>query len=389
MVLHNVEMIGVEAPVNIRVYNGKIVDINPASVAGKTEAVDLSFNNAIVFPGLVNSHDHLDFNLFPALGGKIFNNYTEWGEHIHKVYKDEIAAIVKIPAPLRYQWGVYKNLLCGVTTVVNHGEKTGLKNTPISIFEETRCLHSVQFEKQWKIKLNNPTKKTLPVNIHVGEGTDVQSSKEIDKLIKFNLLKRKLIGVHGVAMSGTQAERFEAIVWCPETNFFLLNKTAPVDVLSKHTEILFGTDSTLTGNWNIWEHLRLARKTGMLSDEGLFATLNNNPANIWKLNCGDIAAGKDADLVVAKKKTGQNGYDAFFAVNPADILLVTHKGEISMFDEELLPRLQGISLTDFSRVFMGDCCKYVKGDLPALIKQIRMHNPQAKFPVTINEVVEA
>ncbi|MEO6630357.1 MAG: amidohydrolase family protein, partial [Mucilaginibacter sp.] len=300
-----------------------------------------------------------------------------------------IAAVLKIPAPLRYQWGVYKNLLCGVTTVVNHGEKTGLKNTPISIFEETHCLHSVQFEKQWKIKLNNPVKKNLPVNIHVGEGTDAKSAREIDQLIKFNLLKRKLVGVHGVAMTTAQAKHFEALVWCPETNFFLLNKTAPVDALSKHTEILFGTDSTLTGSWKIWEHLRFARGTGMLSDEGLFATLNNNPAGVWKLNCGDIVAGKDADLVVAKKTTGQNGYDAFFALNPTDILLVTHKGEIALFDEALLPQLQRIDLTGFSRVFMGDCRKYVKGDLPALIKQIMAHNPQVKFPVTINETPQA
>jgi len=389
MVLHNVDILGTEAPVNIRVCNGKIADIKPAPADGKIEHLNLSFNNAIAFPGLINSHDHLDFNLFPALGGKVFSNYTVWGKHIHEAYRDEIAAVTKIPAALRHQWGVYKNLLCGVTTVVNHGEKSDLTNTPITVFEETHCLHSVQFEKQWKVKLNNPAKKGLPVNMHVGEGTDVQSSEEIDKLIKFNLLKRKLIGVHGVAMTDTQAEYFEAVVWCPETNFFLLNKTAPVDVLSKHTEILFGTDSTLTGSWNIWEHMRLARETGMLGDEGLFATFNHNPAAVWKLNCGDIAPGKDADLVVAKKNAEKNSYDAFFALNPEDILLIIHKGEISLFDEELLPQLHDIDLTGFSHVFISDYCKYVKGDVPALLKQIWTHQPNAKFPVTINKTIEA
>lgn len=389
MVLCNVEIIGNWGAANISVCDGKIAGITSPTTIGNTGNLNLSFNNAIVFPGLINSHDHLDFNLFPALGGKTFKNYTEWGKHIHMVYKDEIAAVLAIPASLRYKWGLYKNLLCGVTTVVNHGEKTGLKDTPITIFEDTHCLHSVRFEKQWKIKLNNPAKKSQPVNMHVGEGTDIQSIKEIDQLIKFNLLNRKLIGVHGVAMSAAQAGHFEAIVWCPETNFFLLNKTAPVDVLNKHTEILFGTDSTLTGNWNTWKHLRLARKTGMLSDEGLFATINNNPAHVWNLNCGDIAAGKDADLVVARKTTGKNGYDAFFALNPTDILLATHKGEISLFDEELLPQLPDINLTAFSCVFIGDYCKYVKGDLPELIKQIQTHQPGAKFPVTINEVAQA
>ena len=381
MVLQNVVIVGTDAPVNIRVGNGTITDIKPGSGGGEKQDGGLTFSNAIVFPGLINSHDHLDFNQFPALGGKFFSNYTEWGNYIHEAYKDEIAAVLNIPAQLRYQWGVYKNLLCGVTTVVNHGEKTGLTNTPISIFEEAHCLHSVGFEKHWKIKLNNPVKMSLLVNIHTGEGTDTRSATEIDRLIKFNFLKRELIGVHAVAMSAAQAKHFRAVVWCPETNFFLLNRTAKIDILNKHTTILFGTDSTLTGNWNIWEHLRLARKTGMLSDEGLFATLNTNPANAWRLNSGYIAPGRDADLVVAKKPSGENGYNSFFALDPGGILLVMHKGTISLFDEELLPQMRGVDLAGFSRISLGANCKYVKGDLPALIKQIREHQPGAKFPV--------
>lgn len=388
MILHNVNIVGDNKPVNISVSNGMIAGITPAGYENKAGRSTLSFNNALVFPGIINSHDHLDFNLFPQLGGKIFNNYTEWGKHIHAVYKDEINAVLKIPPALRYEWGVYKNLLCGVTTVVNHGEKTGLQSSPITVFEESQSLHSVYFEKNWKIKLNNLAKRKLPVNIHVGEGTDAQSATEIDSLINFNLLKRKLIGIHGVAMSAKQAKAFEALVWCPESNYFLLDETAKVHALQKHTKILFGTDSTLTGGWNIWNHIQSARKTRLLNDHELYATLNKNPAATWRLNSGKIDTGKDADLVVANKKTEKNGFDAFYSIEPKDILLVTHKGEISLFDEALLPQLQKKNLDNYSRVFFGDCGKYVKGDLPALINNIRQYQPDAKFPVTINNTVE-
>lgn len=161
MILQSVNRIGYHEAVNIRVCNGKIADITPADAKSKAGHLTLSFNNALIFPGLINSHDHLDFNLFPALGGKTFNNYAEWGKHIHTAYKNEINAVLKIPVMLRYQWGVYKNLLCGVTTVVNHGEKTLLQNSPVNIFEESHCLHSVQFDKPWKLKLNNPAKKKI------------------------------------------------------------------------------------------------------------------------------------------------------------------------------------------------------------------------------------
>jgi len=389
MILQGVNRIGEDAAINIRVCNGKIADITPADAKSKAGHLTLTFKSALIFPGLINSHDHLDFNLFPALGGKIFNNYTEWGKHIHTTYKDEIDAVLKIPLMLRYQWGVYKNLLCGVTTVVNHGEKTLLQNSPINIFEESQSLHSVQFEKNWKLKLNNPAKKKLPVNIHIGEGTDGQSAAEIDDLVKFNLLKRNLIGVHGVAMSAEQAKAFKALVWCAESNYFLLNKTAQIDKLKRHTKILFGTDSTLTGGWDIWSHLQLARIAGMLNDHELYATLNENPANVWQLNLGAIEPGRDADLVITDNKSLRNGFDAFFSTGPEHILLVTHNGEISLFDESLLSQLQGLDLDNFSRVFFGDRCKYVKGDLPGLIRNIRQYNPDVKFPVTINETIEA
>ena len=59
-------------------------------------------------------------------------------------------------------------------------------------------LHSTQLEKKLKLKLNNPFAKTFPFVIHIGEGTNEKSHEEINELIKWNFLKRKIIGVHGI-----------------------------------------------------------------------------------------------------------------------------------------------------------------------------------------------
>ncbi|MCR8559977.1 amidohydrolase family protein [Mucilaginibacter sp. BJC16-A38] len=383
MILQNVHIVGDEAAVNIQMSDGKIAEISDTVLTD--DNLTLTFKDALIFPGLINSHDHLDFNLFSPLGNRTYRNYTEWGNYIHKEYKNEIAGVLKIPIALRSEWGVYKNLICGVTTVVNHGERSRLVDPLITIFEDSHCLHSVHFEKYWKLKLNNPLKKDIPVNIHIGEGDDYLSFTEINKLIQYNLLKRGLIGIHAVSMSAEQAEKFEAIVWCPESNYFLLNKTARVDELEKHTKILFGTDSTLTGSWDIWEHLRLARKTGMLTDEKLYRSLNQNPADTWGLNSGSITLGKNADLVVAGRRPGKSSYDAFYKITPEDIQLVVHKGEIRLFDECLLPQLHENQSEGYSRVFLNDTCKYVKGDLPVLIRKIRAYQPDVCFPVTLNE----
>jgi cytosine/adenosine deaminase-related metal-dependent hydrolase len=342
---------------------------------------ELNFDNAIVFPGLINSHDHLDFNLFPALGDRTYNNYTEWGRHIHKNYKDKINEVLKVPETLREQWGAYKNLLCGVTTVVNHGKK--IKNPPdiITVYQGCQSIHSVQFEKKWRLALTRPFRKQIPVVIHSGEGIDEASFKEISTLTKWNLFKRSLIAVHGVAMNERQAKDFKALIWCPESNYFLLDRTAPVNRLKKHVTVLFGTDSTLTGSWSLWEHIRIARKTKFLNDKEFYDALTINAANTWQLNKGEIAEGKEADLVIAKSKPGLSGLDAFFALDPEDILLVMHNGNISLFDEELYPQLKELNLIGYSKVFIDGTYKYIRGNLPLLMRNIKQHYPHAEFPV--------
>jgi cytosine/adenosine deaminase-related metal-dependent hydrolase len=384
MILNNVCIADSNKKVSIRISKGKIAQISDVSLTNKN-CLQLMFINAIVFPGLINSHDHLDFNLFPKLGNKAYSSYTEWGKHIHTIYADEIAAILKIPKELRNRWGVYKNLLCGVTTVVNHGERSGMTDTLINIYEKPQSIHSIQFERGWKKKLNNPLQIKKAAVIHIGEGTNEAAQKESDELLKWNLLNRKLIGVHGVALTPTQAKSFKAIVWCPQSNYFLLDTTAKANHLKKFTQILFGTDSTLTGSWNIWDHIRTARKTQMLTDEELYQSLTIKAAAIWQLNTGSIQEGLDADLVVAKAKNYSTSIASFYDTKPEDILLVIHQGEIRLFDESIYHQINDSIDTDsFDKIHIGANIKYVQGGIIGLIAQIKQYKPNVDIPVNIS-----
>jgi len=384
MILNNVTLVDNNDLVNVQISGNTITNVTSADISYKTDPIQLTFDNALAFPGLINSHDHLDFNLFPQLGNKIYSSYTEWGKYIHENYKEDISKVLKVPLLLREQWGIIKNLICGVTTVVNHGERLQTPNPLITVYEQYYCLHSVQFEKKWKLKLNNPLKRKLPVVIHVGEGRDEVSHREIDQLIKWNLLKKTLIGIHAVAMSEDQAKSFNAIVWCPQSNYFLLDKTAPIKRLKNNLPILFGTDSTLTGNWDIWDHISLARKTEMLTDRELYHSLNINAATIWKTNNKEISINQDADIVVAEKKNNQKGVGAFFSIEPKDILLVIHQGNIRLFDATLYSQLTQTDLSGFSKIYVEGVCKYIRGDVPALMNSIKQYYPEADFPITIN-----
>jgi hypothetical protein len=289
---------------------------------------------------------------------------------------------LKIPSNLRSKWGIYKNLLCGVTTVVNHGDKIKIHASPINIVQTGQSLHSVGFEKHWKWKLNNLFKLRSPCVIHSGEGIDEASTKEIDQLIKFNLLGRDLIGIHGIAMTGKQSSHYLALVWCPQSNYFLFNNTADIKTLKKHVPVLFGTDSTLTSDWNIWNHIRTARINKSLNDAELFGSLSSEPAEIWDLNTGIIAPFRNADLVISKNKKDLSDFDSFYSNNPEDILMVICNGKIQMLNAELLKVIPEnyLSASQYSCISFNNSQKLVPKDLGEIVNDINKYNSGIKFP---------
>ena len=243
----------------------------------------------------------------------------------------------------------------------------------------------MQFQKKWKWHLNNPALKNSTCVIHTGEGTDQQSSAEIDTLLQWNLLKRKLVGVHAVAMNPAQAKKFSGLVWCPESNRVLLNRQAAIAALKAMTTLVFGTDSTLTANWNIWQHLRLARKLALVTDDELFAMTSSAAATLWGINTGELHAGKEADIIIAKTSSGQATWNDVFGINPESISLVLHKGNIRLFDDSLLPQLSNgqVDLNKFSCIRMNGEMKWIQGNLPALIKRIKTYHPSVQLPEEI------
>ena len=387
MLLCNLYSISQELQVDILIkdrkidYVGNYEDISPAVVIPST----IKFNNAIVFPGLINSHDHLEFNSFPQLGNRFYNNYVEWGDDIHRQNKNIIDRVLKIPKFLRIQWGIYKNLLNGITTVVNHGARLPVKDALITVWQHSYSLHSVKLEKRWKYKLNSPFISKRSFSIHIGEGADILAHEEVNEIIKWNLFNRELIGIHAVSIDEKQAARFKALVWCPDSNYFLLGRTGPMDKIKKYTKVLFGTDSTLSSHWSIWHHIRLAKQEGIVTERELFSMLTSVPPDVWGMTgCGFIAKGYDADIVVCRNKSGLKGVSVFCQLNPEDILAVFHKGNIRLFDEEIYSQLynQGMFLDGFHKIYVNGSCKYISGNLPQLIESIKKYYPEAQFPIT-------
>lgn len=376
MILRNLNIVGGnEYKVDIRIEKKFITGIKTSGILKLSkDDFEINFEDCIAFPGLINSHDHLEFNLYPQLGHKIYSDYVEWGNDIHSKDKEIIESIESIPVETRMKYGIVKNLLNGVTSVAHHGAYNAcLDDSPIFVIHNCTNIHSVRLGRKWKLKLNW-LKNREPYVIHIGEGINNESFEEINELIRWNLFKRKIIGIHGIAMTEEQSKNFKALIWCPVSNQFLFNKTADIDSLKKNTEILFGTDSTLTAHRNIWEHLRKAREMKLMNDEELFASVTKTAAEVWGLdNCGEISEGIIADIVIAKKRS-DSLFDSFYQTNPEDILLVLKKGEIILNDESVKASIshQTEELNKFN-INMNGKKKFIKYDTEKIFNEIKEH----------------
>jgi cytosine/adenosine deaminase-related metal-dependent hydrolase len=367
-------------PGSIVFKDGQIMEVTETQYPA---GIDLG--GALALPGLINSHDHLDFNLFPLLANRRYSNYHEWGRDIQVNNRDVIDAVLKIPESIRVQWGIYKNLLHGFTTVVNHGKQLSVRDPLIHVYQQSQSIHSLGFEERWCRQLLNIRQYRKRVAIHVGEGVDELAVAEIDTLIRANRLRRQLIGIHGVAMNTNQAKAFRALVWCPASNQNLFEKTAPIASLKNHTTILFGTDSTLTAPWDLCTHISTAFSMNALTATEMLEALTINAAAAWKIkDRGLLAEGKKADMIFVRKESAAEK-EFLRSYQADDILLVIAEGRVVLFDEilssQFFPKL--VVMEAYTRIQTGKHVKFVYGNLSKLAEETHAYNATIPIPVNI------
>ena len=317
------------------------------------DAPELDLGDLIAFRGLVNAHDHLEFNCYPPTGNPPYREFLDWGHDVLS-RTDLVRPIEAIPMALRQQAGALKNLLWGVTAVCDHTAEPGPAD-PIRIVADFDFIHSPEAGRKRRRTLLSGGRKR-PVVLHLAEGVTAESRDRAVSLLRWNIFGRPVVGVHGVSLRPEDFARLTALVWCPASNNFLFGRTADLAAAKTRTEVLFGTDSTLSAPGTIWDHLRLARGTG-LDDAELIAAVTRPAARLW----GAIT---DQDFVVCRRKHG-DVIEAFFAVVPGDILLVMCQGEVVLADECIAP-----GFPDLEPACAG---KFVKLPMTSLAAELGRH----------------
>ncbi|HJU26833.1 MAG TPA: amidohydrolase family protein [Rhodanobacteraceae bacterium] len=329
-----------KAPLSIR--GGRIA---PSAPRG---ARRLDLRDHLVFPGLVNAHDHLHVNCVPPLKGAThFPNSYEWIAAFQSHFDTlEVKAALRVPKSVRLKHGALKNLLAGTTFVVHHDPWH-------PALDEPRFPVSLLREFGWSYAVAGPsygpdvrqsfadTPGDRPWMIHLAEGTDAVAAAELAQLDRMGCLRQNSVLIHGVGLRERDVARVieagAAVVWCPASNLALLGHTLDPRRLYAAGRLALGTDSRLSGARDLLEELRGALYRHGLNAAQLLGLVTADAAHVLRLSShGHLAAGAEADLVIVADRGGEESRN-LIGLGRGELRAVVRGGVPQVADPDFTP----------------------------------------------------
>jgi cytosine/adenosine deaminase-related metal-dependent hydrolase len=317
--------------------------------------------NGIIFPGLIDLHNHLTWNVFPRWSwGLKFPNRYEWQllpAYLAALAEPHAKLISEGMGPAMARYAEVKAIAGGATSLAGlYPEDLGPKFQPPyhgmmrmldvgSGFYPDGTRDPVRYEvfplvlseaDAAEIRTGLQTHRIHSLLIHLSEGNphDASSMMEYRILKARGLLLPGVTLIHGVALHEAQfaemARLGVGLVWSPRSNFELYGATADVAGAKRAgVRIALAPDWSPTGSDGMIEELRYAAALEaslpkpVFSDAELVRMATAEPARLTGDDgrIGAIKAGLYADLLVIRQ-TAASADSALVHAGPADVLMV-------------------------------------------------------------------
>jgi 5-methylthioadenosine/S-adenosylhomocysteine deaminase len=349
------------------IANSRIVAITaPGEPAPpEFETVKPVKTNGTIFPGLIDLHNHLPYNVLPLWQvPKTYTNRDQWGSGSNPEYRPLISGPMTVlgrpeylPAVVRYVEA--KALVGGCTTtegirlfsdkhggqryyrgIVRNVEQTdepGLEEGDTRIADvDAKSLPS--FDKAIQKK-----KKKL---LHLAEGVD-KTARNHFLALKLPppgingrewAMSPSLIGIHCAGLDDddfkVMHDHGASMIWSPMSNLLLYGATARVAAAKDKVTIGLGPDWSPSGSKNILGEMKAAYAFASLDPNGPLFTpfeivrmVTANAAEIlnWGTELGRIDNGFLADLIVVRGNKG-DPFEQLVHLAETDLLLVMING---------------------------------------------------------------
>ncbi|MDW8171033.1 MAG: hypothetical protein RML73_00980 [Anaerolineae bacterium] len=315
-----------------------------------------------IWPALVNPHDHLELNHYPRLRYRpVYDDAHQWGEDVDaRLDSIPYAALRTHPLTDQLFIGGLKNLLCGATTVVQHGplhRPLFAHDYPVRVVRRCAQAHSLHFSTPDEIRR---AKRRTPHGgrfyIHLAEGTSARARAEYDQLLSLGCVDERTVIIHGVGLSPAQAQdarqRGVVLVSCPSTNAFLLKAYA--DLTPWGEAWCLGSDSRLTADGDLLDEAHHLRDQGFY-DGDWPALLSERPrrllgllptANDWLVLPPHVTLPRRTDLaLVVREGRALFGLPELLRRASVSPELVQLDGQLRALCPQLARRLKACTLS--------------------------------------------
>jgi cytosine/adenosine deaminase-related metal-dependent hydrolase len=341
--------------------DGLIVDLRPVGAPPPPgfEAVPVVQTKGTIFPGLVELHNHLPYDVLSLWRvPKKYGNRDQWSGPGNPDYRRLITGPMQVlgaqpeVASAVVRFAETRCLLGGTTTsqgitlakspsivthfrgLVRNVEDTGDPLLPAAL---THIADVVAADGEKFLERVSGDKKLI---LHLAEGADASAARHFAALQVRKgtwAVTDNLIGIHCVALTDSDFEIYGAhggsMVWSPLSNLLLYGRTADVGAaLKHHVPVALGSDWAPSGSKNLLGELKVARLAAQsqqlpLSSADLVAMVTRTPAAMlgWGDQVGSLRAGLRADLLVVAGTTA-DPCDALVGATEGDIALVAIAG---------------------------------------------------------------
>jgi cytosine/adenosine deaminase-related metal-dependent hydrolase len=356
---------------DLSVHDGHIFFESPGTSYSRSPRPILDLTGFLILPGLINAHDHLEFNLFPSLGHGAYPNAKSWAEDIYRPDASPVKEHLALSKRTRLAWGGLKNLLSGVTTVAHHNpfEPTVFDASfPVNVVERFGWAHSLDFSPDL-VERFRTTPEEWPFILHAAEGVDEHARSEISRLDALGVLSERTVLVHAIGLDQPDLhllrQRHSSLVWCPSSNVSTYGHTVAADVLRSGLRVALGTDSALTAHVDLIDEIAIAERTHELSWQELFEMVTRRSACVLRLTDGQgtIRDGGAADLVVVEYQS-QSPAKALRQLRPEMVIV---RGKIRLVSPRLREAISDLDDNRWNPISVqGKSHWYTNVDVPAL-----------------------
>lgn len=306
----------------------------------------LDLKDHFIFPGLINTHDHLHLNNIPPLAGevKFANSYAwiaAWQSYLDE---PEVAKACAVPKILRLWQGALKNLLAGTTAVVHHDpweQAFADPNFPVHLLQRYGWCHSLRGaapDPTCGEPPYGPTVKdsfaSTPANypwfIHLAEGNDAVATGELAQLASLGCLQANTVLIHGVGLTDADIDliiaRGAKVIWCPGSNLAMLGTTLNPRRLFNAGCLALGSDARLSGGRDLLDELRLAAAHSDLTPRELLQLVTTAGSRVMGLlEIGGLKPGQDAEMIIAADE-GSDPYSTLIGLRRKNLRAVMRGG---------------------------------------------------------------